>query len=104
MAASKVHLLVAGYAAALLAAAGSTGAQNELDVAFHGFQDSRGVTVLSPETSFVKDFSDRTAVRVRFGVGVPHPGAISRLIRELSVAGAQVGVAGVRVVTSTVVA
>jgi hypothetical protein len=68
VAASKAHLLWGGFAAALVAAAGSTWAQNELDVAFHGFQDSRGVTVLSPETSFVKDFTDRTAVRVRFGV------------------------------------
>lgn len=67
MAANKGRLLFAAFAAALLAA-GSTWAQNELDVAFHGFQDSRGVTVLSPETSFVKDFTDRTAVRVRFGV------------------------------------
>jgi hypothetical protein len=68
VAASSRRVLLATAAAALLAIAGSTWAQNELDIAFHGFQDSRGVTVLSPETSFVKDFTDRTAVRVRFGV------------------------------------
>jgi len=68
VAASKGRLLLGAAAAALLVAAGSTWAQNELNVAFHGFQDSRGVTVLSPETSFVKDFTDRTAVRIRFGV------------------------------------
>ena len=43
-------------------------AQNALDVQFHTFQDSRGVTVLSPDLSFTRDFTDRTAVRIKFGV------------------------------------
>lgn len=43
-------------------------AQNQLDLSFHAFQDSRGVTVLSPDANFAKDFTDRTAVKVRFGV------------------------------------
>lgn len=43
-------------------------AQNSLDVQFHAFQDSRGVTVLSPDLAFNKDFTDRTAVRIKFGV------------------------------------
>jgi Protein of unknown function (DUF3570) len=65
--ASKGALLGTVAASALLVAA-ATRAQNELDVAFHAFQDSRGVTVLSPETSFTKDFTDRTAVRLKFGL------------------------------------
>ena len=35
---------------------------------FHSFQDSRGVTVLSPDVSYNRDFTDRTAVRIKFGV------------------------------------
>jgi hypothetical protein len=42
--------------------------QNEVDVQFHAFQDTRGVTVLSPTVDLSKDFSDRTALRVNFGV------------------------------------
>ena len=52
----------------LLLAAGSDWAQNQLDLSFHAFQDSRGVTVLSPDASFSRDFTDRTAVKVKFGV------------------------------------
>jgi hypothetical protein len=43
-------------------------AQNQLDVSFHAFQDSRGVTVLSPDASYTKDFTDRTTLRAKFGV------------------------------------
>lgn len=49
-------------------AARANWAQNSADVSFHGFQDSRGVTVLSPDLNFNRDFTDRTAVRIRFGV------------------------------------
>jgi hypothetical protein len=52
----------------LLAAATYNWAQNQLDVSFHAFQDSRGVTVLSPDANFSKDFTDRTSVKVKFGV------------------------------------
>ena len=54
--------------AVLLAAAGYNWAQNQLDVSFHAFQDSRGVTVLSPDANFSKDFSDRTTLKLKFGV------------------------------------
>ena len=54
--------------ALLLAAAGYNWAQNQLDVSFHAFQDSRGVTVLSPDANFTKDFTDRTSVKLKFGV------------------------------------
>jgi Protein of unknown function (DUF3570) len=43
-------------------------AQNGADVQFHSFQDTRGVTVLSPTVDVNKDFTDRTALRVHFGV------------------------------------
>ena len=70
MAASRRLLLVGIFtlAAVLLIAGLNIAQQNNLDVQFHAFQDSRGVTVLSPDLSFNKDFSDRTAVRVKFGV------------------------------------
>ena len=46
----------------------SNWAQNQLDVSFHSFQDTRGVTVLSPDASLSKDFTDRTSLKVKFGV------------------------------------
>jgi hypothetical protein len=41
---------------------------NELNVQFHSFQDTRGVTVLSPTADLSQDFSDRTSLRLNFGV------------------------------------
>jgi len=52
----------------VVAAAGYNWAQNQLDLSFHAFQDKRGVTVLSPDADFSKDFSDRTNLKVKFGV------------------------------------
>jgi len=43
-------------------------AQNELDVSFHAFQDSRGVTVLSPDASYSREVNDRTSLKAKFGV------------------------------------
>ena len=70
VAASRRLLLVGAFtvAAVLLVTGLNIAQQNNLDVQFHAFQDSRGVTVLSPDLAFNKDFSDRTAVRVKFGV------------------------------------
>ena len=49
--------------------AGRNWAQNnELNVQFHAFQDTRGVTVLSPTVDLSKDFTERTSLRVNFGV------------------------------------
>src|SRR5450432_1988089 len=39
-----------------------------LDIQIHSFQDSRGVTVQSPEFDLTRDFTDRTALRAKFGV------------------------------------
>ena len=55
-----------------MGAAAYNWAQNQLDFSFHAFQDSRGVTVLSPDANFAKDFTDRTAVKIRFGVDAAH--------------------------------
>src|SRR5579862_8891570 len=41
---------------------------NEANVQFHSFQDTRGVTVLSPTAELAKDFTERTNLRVNFGV------------------------------------
>lgn len=41
---------------------------NELNVQFHHFQDTRGVTVLSPIVDLSQDFTDRTTLRVGFGM------------------------------------
>jgi hypothetical protein len=43
---------------------------SELGVQIHTFQDSRGVTVASPAADLSKDFTDRTALRAKFGVDV----------------------------------
>ena len=42
--------------------------QNDVNVLFHGFQDTRGVTVLSPTVDLSRDFTERTSLRVNFGV------------------------------------
>jgi hypothetical protein len=43
-------------------------AQEEINVQFHTFQDTRGVTVLSPTVDLAKDFTERTGLRAKFGV------------------------------------
>jgi hypothetical protein len=52
--------------AASLPAADDDGPQ--LGVQVHTFQDSRGVTVASPSFDLSRDFTDRTSLRVKFGV------------------------------------
>jgi hypothetical protein len=42
--------------------------QNDVDVQFHGFQDTRGVTVLSPTVDLSQDYTERTSLRLNFGV------------------------------------
>jgi Protein of unknown function (DUF3570) len=43
-------------------------AQNELNIQFHHFQDTRGVTVLTPTVDLTQDFTDRTTLRGTYGV------------------------------------
>lgn len=67
---SSVPLAVVAAAslACLLVAGRNVAQQNDVNVQFHGFQDTRGVTVLSPTVDLNQDFTDRTNLRVNFGV------------------------------------
>jgi hypothetical protein len=58
----------ASAAAALALVTSPNWAQNFVQIQFHTFQDSRGVTVLSPLIDLSKDFTDRTGLKVKFGV------------------------------------
>jgi hypothetical protein len=60
---------IAGIAAACSLVAARNWAQtNEVNVQFHGFADVRGVTVLSPTVDLTQDFTDRTSLRLTYGV------------------------------------
>jgi uncharacterized protein DUF3570 len=62
-------VLVAAAAIVCLLVAPLNWAQNnEVNVQFHAFQDTRGVTVLSPTVDLSQDFTDRTSLRVTYGV------------------------------------
>ena len=39
-----------------------------MNVQFHGFQDVRGVTVLSPTVDLTQDYTERTNLRVNYGL------------------------------------
>src|SRR5262252_3685000 len=41
---------------------------NEVSVDFHGFQDTRGVTVLTPTVDLAQDYTDRTSLRLNYGL------------------------------------
>jgi hypothetical protein len=41
---------------------------NELNIQFHGFDDARGVTVLSPTVDLTQDYTDRTSLRLNYGL------------------------------------
>ncbi len=60
-------LAVVGFAALVLVTRPDW-AQNAVEFSFHAFQDSRAVTVLEPVGSLEKDFTDRTGLRLKFGV------------------------------------
>src|SRR3954470_196261 len=61
--------LVAASATLLCLVAARNWAQsNEMNVQFHGFQDTRGVTVLSPTIDLSGDVTERTSLRINYGV------------------------------------
>jgi len=68
VAANDRALLLIAAGAVLLLTAASTRGQNDVGIDFHTFQDTRGVTVLSPDMSYERDYTDRTAVRIKFGL------------------------------------
>jgi hypothetical protein len=39
-----------------------------VNILFHAFQDTRSVTVLSPTVDLTKDFTDRTTLRINYGL------------------------------------
>jgi len=41
---------------------------NEATVQFHSFQDDRGVTVLTPTVDLTQDFTERTTLRINYGL------------------------------------
>ena len=41
---------------------------NEVNIQYHAFQDTRGVTVLSPTVDLTQDFTERTSLRLNYGV------------------------------------
>jgi len=61
-------VIAAAALAFLLVAARNWAQNNEVNVLGHAFQDSRGVTVLSPTVELTQDFTDRTSLRLKYGV------------------------------------
>jgi hypothetical protein len=59
--------LVAASAFSLLAAR-NWAQNNELNVQFHAFDDVRGVTVLSPTVDLSQDYTERTNLRINYGL------------------------------------
>ena len=61
--------LVTGAAMMLSLVAQLDWAQNnEMNVQMHGFQDTRGVTVLSPTVDLTQDYTERTSLRINYGL------------------------------------
>ncbi|HEY3382683.1 MAG TPA: DUF3570 domain-containing protein [Vicinamibacterales bacterium] len=66
---SRAAAVVAGgLAASVVLASAAIRAESVLNLQFHTFQDSRGVTVLEPIVDLDKDFTDRSGLKVKFGV------------------------------------
>lgn len=61
-------LAVAAATTFSLVAPRSLAQNNEMNVQFHAFQDTRGVTVLSPTVDLAQDFTERTSLRINYGV------------------------------------
>jgi hypothetical protein len=60
-------LLLAAVAFSLIAAR-NWAQNNEMNVQFHGFTDVRGVTVLSPTVDLTQDYTERTNLRINYGL------------------------------------
>jgi hypothetical protein len=61
-------IAAAALAFSLVAARNWARQTNEVNVQAHGFWDSRGVTVLSPTVELTQDFTERTSLRIKYGV------------------------------------
>jgi hypothetical protein len=60
-------LLLAAAVFSLIAAR-NWAQNNEMNVQFHGFTDVRGVTVLSPTVDLTQDYTERTNLRINYGL------------------------------------
>jgi len=66
---SRPLAAIAAAAVVFSLVAARNGAQsNEVNVQFHGFQDARGVTVLSPSVDLAQDYTERTSLRINYGL------------------------------------
>jgi hypothetical protein len=63
-----IALVVTSGIACCLVAPRNWAQNNEMNVQFHGFQDTRGVTVLSPTVDLAQDFTERTSLRINYGL------------------------------------
>ena len=65
---TSVAVALAAASAFSLVAALISAQNNEVNVQFHGFQDVRGVTVLSPTVDLTQDYTERTNLRITYGL------------------------------------
>jgi hypothetical protein len=65
---SAISLTLVAAVAFSLVAPRNWAQNNELNVQFHAFQDTRGVTVLSPTVDLAQDFTERTSLRLNYGL------------------------------------
>jgi len=65
---STFFIAVAALVFSLVAAFNWAQQTNELNLDFHGFQDTRGVTVLSPTVDLTQDYTERTTLRINYGL------------------------------------
>jgi hypothetical protein len=61
-------LVATATAACIMFARQNSAQNNEMNVQFHGFEDTRGVTVLSPTVDLSQDFTERTSLRINYGL------------------------------------
>ena len=61
-------LILAAAVALSLVAQRNWAQNNEMNIQFHAFQDTRGVTVLSPTVDLTQDFTERTSLRINYGL------------------------------------
>ena len=64
----SVILIAVPVLASLVASLNWAQQANEVAVDFHGFQDTRGVTVLSPTVDLAQDYTERTSLRLNYGL------------------------------------
>jgi len=64
----SIAVIAAVSVCAMLLPSRNWAQNNELNIQFHGFDDARGVTVLSPTVDLSQDYTDRTSLRINYGL------------------------------------